>query len=1175
MNFNNCNLYQYISERIEREEDEYINQLISGVFVESGSQHNEVWMNHQFMMLALRGYRICLACDMLTSQDLKVERVIISDFKSLVQSVEILEYKGTIDDSVVSDAIDCICAIHGHESMSFIIREYLPEEYQSFYKNNTLVSEKLVFLILNLAEIFFNGIDATVAVNMLQYLICISRKRNGADSIEHREIALKVTAELVESYPEEAYKICSVERNTKDEYTADFLWFSGCILQKKGENESAYKFFFDCYKLRQTLYGADNWYTALAKREYIVMKLFLDDTNKTNEVKYLEYFIRTIEENRYQQINYDMVKVIEGKTLYALILYKMKIGDFYSCYHFIELYGQICEKYNELVSEPLVKIRLYKNFLGIYYRKIGDYIQAEKAFCDAVKAFLPDGTVEIISIEQIKINLLMIYHEENDMEQAYPILIELLEYIDSEKSGLSIQAEYTVWTLYNSIFIQSFIELDEDVIDDLKSELSELYDGIMYDNLLDCEYAIELITYILTSVQLLIQNACITYDEGMKYYVILQKVESRAKEIGLNKVQLVLMYLNITTLVWELNEQEAEASIITCIKLLDDAIIPLTTKAAVFQTAAAILCKRGKQSLALVYLKASFEQIVEIWHSYMRYCNDIRLLKILSPTQLIFSSCYAVMREFESTSVLYEKVLQYKAIASLAGKERNRLLNSSQMDIALVKEIKKAQNKMAVLESESIFLRTSNEYIEEKEKLRNLEVEFAREFPIESTFIDITVNNVMREIPAHTVVIEYYLSTNKYCVHQDENVDNAMIFDVFVLRKEEEECSLERVVISDAEVIQEEVQTLVQILLAESTQEATVSQIEMKESLCLTLYKKLIAPIRPFINDISCIFIAPDSNIMNLPFDILCEENGNLFGDDFNIVKMECARDFLFGTNFSGNNKGSLIIGNPQYEVKDSFSKTEKCDCTRYVELRLENICQLPFSEVEVQLVGKYCNAKYLTGKKANKHLLMNGGTQRNIHLATHGYYDISEDTDTMYSSCLLFAGVKNWLQSGIESREFGNGIVTADEISRLDLQGVELVVLSSCLSAMNENILVKGFQGLIGGFSAAGVKYVIANLWNADDFGTAILMDAFYYQYKIKNLAPPEALRKAKQYLRKVTIGELKTRKWFDCIICNETFNDGIKEKVRLYMKKDERFKPFKNEVYWAGFTCYQCNKS
>jgi CHAT domain-containing protein len=70
----------------------------------------------------------------------------------------------------------------------------------------------------------------------------------------------------------------------------------------------------------------------------------------------------------------------------------------------------------------------------------------------------------------------------------------------------------------------------------------------------------------------------------------------------------------------------------------------------------------------------------------------------------------------------------------------------------------------------------------------------------------------------------------------------------------------------------------------------------------------------------------------------------------------------------------------------------------------------------------------------------------------------------------------------------------------------VELLVLSACQTALGDRQAELGFAGLA---VAAGVKSVLASLWNVSDLGTLGLMSQFYQEYDtIPNKA--EALRKA-----------------------------------------------------------------
>ncbi len=100
-----------------------------------------------------------------------------------------------------------------------------------------------------------------------------------------------------------------------------------------------------------------------------------------------------------------------------------------------------------------------------------------------------------------------------------------------------------------------------------------------------------------------------------------------------------------------------------------------------------------------------------------------------------------------------------------------------------------------------------------------------------------------------------------------------------------------------------------------------------------------------------------------------------------------------------------------------------------------------------------------------------------------------------------------------------------------MDLTSTKLVVLSSCLSGMNEVFLSTGFHGMVSAFSAAGVKYVISSLWSVNDLATAVFMDAFYSYYANGAEEPPTALRKAQDYLRDATIEELRMQGWFEVI--------------------------------------------
>jgi CHAT domain-containing protein/tetratricopeptide (TPR) repeat protein len=99
-------------------------------------------------------------------------------------------------------------------------------------------------------------------------------------------------------------------------------------------------------------------------------------------------------------------------------------------------------------------------------------------------------------------------------------------------------------------------------------------------------------------------------------------------------------------------------------------------------------------------------------------------------------------------------------------------------------------------------------------------------------------------------------------------------------------------------------------------------------------------------------------------------------------------------------------------------------------------------------------------------------------------------------------------------------GLLTAPDVSTLRL-GAELVVLSSCRSAMGREVRGEGLMGLTRAFMQAGAPRVVASLWPVDDLASSELMTRLYGGLLgSRKLAPAAALREAQ-------LGMLRHRRW------------------------------------------------
>ena len=124
--------------------------------------------------------------------------------------------------------------------------------------------------------------------------------------------------------------------------------------------------------------------------------------------------------------------------------------------------------------------------------------------------------------------------------------------------------------------------------------------------------------------------------------------------------------------------------------------------------------------------------------------------------------------------------------------------------------------------------------------------------------------------------------------------------------------------------------------------------------------------------------------------------------------------------------------------------------------------------------------------------------------------------------SGLAFAGANH----ASEVTKGEDGILTALEVSGLDLYGTDLVVLSACETGVGEIKNGEGVFGLRRAFALAGAKNLMMSLWPVSDEITARQMITFYKN--LQKLPPAKALRQAQLQ----TIKELKAKYGFAPIV-------------------------------------------
>lgn len=143
---------------------------------------------------------------------------------------------------------------------------------------------------------------------------------------------------------------------------------------------------------------------------------------------------------------------------------------------------------------------------------------------------------------------------------------------------------------------------------------------------------------------------------------------------------------------------------------------------------------------------------------------------------------------------------------------------------------------------------------------------------------------------------------------------------------------------------------------------------------------------------------------------------------------------------------------------------------------------------------------------------------QQSLSLETEDKYRLYKDP--LLRSGLIMAGANKAWKNGVNLLEKEDGIMTAMEISNLDLSNTDLVVLSACETGLGDIQGSEGVYGLQRAFKMAGVDVLIMSLWKVPDIETAEFMNMFYDLW-IKNKNARVAFRNTQKLMQEKYKGE------------------------------------------------------
>lgn len=821
---------------------------------------------------------------------------------------------------------------------------------------------------------------------------------------------------------------------------------------------------------------------------------------------------------------------------------------------------KICgQKYEKLYGDMHPEYATFLNNLGLFYYETGNYNQAEKILKRSLEiqenAF---GTNHPDNVNMLS-NLANVMIKKGDLKKAEELLKESL-LINTEKLGTE-HPNYVTSILGLGVFYYetgNYNKCEEYYLQALgkyKSLLGEKSDkyattlnnlGTLYvaritlsDNeKQSSEWALKAEDYFIRAISIdsaisgtdnpeyasnlnnlaeLYRNTG-QFEKAEKLY--LKTIEIERRVFGDINPSLAITYDNLGLLYSGADKmKEAEEY---CLK-------SLTIKQNTFGTNNPV-CSDVMASLAYIYEKTGKISEAEKYYTQsisLNYENIQNNFSFLSEEEKanflttinhyndLFASFVIKHKETipSATTTLYNNLLYNKGLLlRSSGKMKNAILNSNDKDL-----INKYNQWMGYRQqlAKLYTLPVDDRYqstAEIEEKANSLEKELvskSSDFIGEKNLLNVELNSVKNSLKENEAAIEF----GHFKQLENNNTYSDHYYALVIQPKYKFPIAVE---LFEAADLQKAIGTY------DDKKPITVSNLYSTDK----LYKLIWEPLDTLLKGIKSLYFSPEGMLHKIAFASLKNSNNVYLSDihDLNILSSTQQVVRKKGSEMLDKNMDISLFGGAIFSTDNKSTGGWKyLDGTKTEAEKIQAI----FQNEKIPVKGYFGtdaseeNLKLLDGKNASKIL----------HIATHGFFypapeeiNLTAEKENTLEAEVVFRGGSNTanhfmnssnplLRSGLalahandtstqNSGKEEDGVLTAYEVSNLNFDNTQIVVLSACETGLGD---IKGSEGVYGlqrAFKIAGVKYIIMSLWQVPDKETEEFMTTFYSKLlKTKNI--------------------------------------------------------------------------
>jgi CHAT domain-containing protein/Tfp pilus assembly protein PilF len=292
--------------------------------------------------------------------------------------------------------------------------------------------------------------------------------------------------------------------------------------------------------------------------------------------------------------------------------------------------------------------------------------------------------------------------------------------------------------------------------------------------------------------------------------------------------------------------------------------------------------------------------------------------------------------------------------------------------------------------------------------------------------------------------------------------------------------------------------------------------------LARALDRLVMEPVRKLLGTTRHLLLSPDGALNLIPFGALVDGQNRYLIESYSFTYLTSGRDLVRLQAQTPSRQGPLVVANPLFNLSQDIATStpapQEGDPRRSVDFTEERFDPLPSTGIEARALGAVLSdAHVLTGADATEAAIKQVRGPSILHIATHGFFladqkreanvSLDEGKPTLSEDPLLRSGL---ILAGANQRRSGageDGILTASEVTALDLWGTRLVVLSACDTGLGDVKNGQGVYGLRRALVLAGAQSLVMSLWEVADRPTRELM-VDYYKGLQEGQGRSEALR-------------------------------------------------------------------